>query len=81
MFGQGRSVGRFPGVPSHGVASGGEGGLGGLVGGQSVRPLHGHKFGHVVDYGKPGTDGFVKIYYFVLLVVTSGGRGLCHCPF
>ena len=79
MLGQGCSVGRFLGLRPHRVAPGG--GEGGVGEGHGVRPLHGDIFGHVVDYGKPGTDGFVKIYYFVLLVVTSGGRDLCHCPF
>ena len=79
LFGQGRSVGRFLGVRPHRVAPrGGEGGLGGR---QGIRPLHGDIFGHVVDYGKPETDNFENVNKLVILVVTSGGRDLCHCPF
>ena len=78
MFGQSRSFGRSLGVRPHRVAPGG--GERGLGEGHGVRPLHGDIFGHVVDYGKPEADNFETVNYRVMLLVTSGGKGLCHCP-
>ena len=34
----------------------------------------------MVDYGKPVKDNFENVNHLVMLFVTFGGMGLCHCP-
>ena len=34
----------------------------------------------MVDDGKPETDNFENVNHVLMVLITSGGKGLCHCP-